>query len=160
MVTGKNILFFVQPCNRLNKNTVLTRKQTTEKGVRMPEEVVAVFIPIVMFIVAGLVLVTYFNLASKEKQMLIEKGLTVEEIRGLYARKSDGSILLKIGTIMITFGIGLGVGLVAQDLSSKGYYVPLSIFVFTGTGFVLAYKAGELERNKKAGKPEGQLPGI
>ena len=41
----------------------------------MQEEVVAVFIPIVMFLIIGLIWVTSIYYRSRERQMLIEKGL-------------------------------------------------------------------------------------
>ena len=43
------------------------------------EEVVAVFIPIVMFLVIGLIWVTFIYYRSRERQMLIDKGLSAEE---------------------------------------------------------------------------------
>jgi len=104
----------------------------------MYEEVVAVFIPIILFIVIGIVLVVYFYLKSKEKQMLIEKGLSAEEIKKFFEEKRDGLGLMKIGLISIFFGLGLGFGLMLEDATSKDYWVPFSLFVGTGIGFVLA----------------------
>ena len=103
----------------------------------MPE-VIAVFIPIIITLVVGSVLIIYFYLKSKEKQILIEKGLSTEEIKKFFEQKRDGLLLMKIGIISIAFGIGLGVGLFMQDVSSKDYWVPLSLFVGTGIGFVVA----------------------
>ena len=53
----------------------------------MDAGVIGVFVPIILFIVTGLVLVTFFYLRSKEKQMLIEKGLSSDEIKTFYDRK-------------------------------------------------------------------------
>lgn len=103
----------------------------------MPE-VIAVFIPIIITLVVGSVLIIYFYLKSKEKQILIEKGLSTEEIKKFFEQKRDGLLLMKIGIISIAFGIGLGFGLFMQDVSSKDYWVPLSLFVGTGIGFVVA----------------------
>ena len=50
-------------------------------------EVIAVFIPIVFFLVIGLVLVISIFYKSKEKQMLIEKGLSAEEIKKFFEEK-------------------------------------------------------------------------
>jgi hypothetical protein len=104
----------------------------------MYEEVVAVFIPIILFLVIGVILVVYFYLKSKEKQMLIEKGLSTEEIKKFFEQKNDGLGLLKIGIISIFFGLGLGIGLMMEDATSKEYWVPFLLFVGTGIGFVLA----------------------
>lgn len=104
----------------------------------MASEVIAVFIPIIMVLVAGAVIIIYFYLKSKEKQMLIEKGLSTEEIKKFFQEKRDGLWLMKIGIISIAFGIGLGFGMFMEDTTSKEYWVPLSLFVGTGIGFVVA----------------------
>ena len=72
------------------------------------EGVIAVFIPIIMVVVVGLVFVTYFYYRSRERQMLIEKGLSGEEIKQFFDKKRDYFVLFKIGIIAIFFGIGLG----------------------------------------------------
>ncbi|MCK7528040.1 MAG: hypothetical protein MZV64_65835 [Ignavibacteriales bacterium] len=50
---------------------------------------------------------------SKEKQMLIEKGLSAEEIKKFFEEKRDGLWLMKIGIISIFFGLGLGIGMMS-----------------------------------------------
>ncbi len=104
----------------------------------MQEDVVAVFIPIIMTLVVGAVLIIYFYLKSKEKQMLIEKGLSAEEIKKFFEEKRDGLWLMKIGIISIFFGLGLGIGMMLQDATTKDYWIPFSLFVGTGIGFVVA----------------------
>jgi len=101
-------------------------------------EIIAVFIPIIITLVIGVVLIVHFYLHSKEKQMLIEKGLSTEEIKQFFQEKRDGLWLMRIGIISIFFGLGLGFGLMLEDATSKEYWVPLSLFVGTGIGFVLA----------------------
>jgi hypothetical protein len=104
----------------------------------MSSEIVAVFIPIIITLVTGVILVVFFYLKSKEKQMLIEKGLSAEEIKKFFEEKRDGLGFMKIGIISIFFGLGLGFGMMLEDWSSKNYWVPLMLFVGTGIGFVLA----------------------
>ncbi|MDP2365338.1 MAG: hypothetical protein Q8M94_16410 [Ignavibacteria bacterium] len=104
----------------------------------MREEVVAVFIPIIITLVIGIVFVVHFYFQSKEKQMLIEKGLTAEDIKKFFEEKRDGLGLMKIGIISIAFGIGLGFGMFMEDTTSKEYWIPLSLFIGTGIGFVVA----------------------
>lgn len=104
----------------------------------MASEVVAVFIPIIITLVIGAVLIIYFYLKSKEKQMLIEKGLSAEEIKKFFEEKRDGLWLMKIGIISIFFGLGLGIGMMLQDTTTKDYWIPFSLFVSTGIGFVIA----------------------
>ena len=102
------------------------------------EGVVAVFIPIVMFLVIGLILVTYFYFRSRERQMLIDKGLSADQIKEFFDRKKDSLNLLKIGIIVFFFGLGIGFGMMLKDYSGKEYWIPFSLFVLTGIGFVVA----------------------
>jgi len=102
------------------------------------EGTIAVFIPIIMFLIVGLIAVVFIYYKSKEKQLLIEKGLSAEDIRKFFENKRDPFLLLKIGVISIFFGIGLGIGLILEDNTSKEYWVPLMLFVFTGAGFVIS----------------------
>jgi hypothetical protein len=104
----------------------------------MAEGIIAVFIPIVFFLVTGLILVTFFYFRSKERQQLIEKGMEAQAIKELYAGKKDPYILLKFGIIIVSFGLGLGIGLILQDETMEDYYVPLFLFVMTGLGFIIA----------------------
>ena len=104
----------------------------------MAVEVIGVFIPIIITLVIGAVLMVHFYLRSKEKQMLIEKGLSSEDIKKFFEEKNDGLGLMKIGIISIFFGLGLGFGMMLEDATSKEYWIPFSLFVGTGIGFVLA----------------------
>ena len=117
------------------------------------EGVIAVFIPIIMVVVVGLVFVTYFYYRSRERQMLIEKGLSGEEIKQFFDKKRDYFILFKIGIIAIFFGIGLGLGMISgTDEATREMYMPASIFIFTGIGFVVANLVGN--KMRKQYKPD------
>jgi len=116
------------------------------------EGVIAVFIPIIMVVVVGLVFVTYFYYKSRERQMLIEKGLSGEEIRQFFEKKRDYFILFKIGIIAIFFGVGLGLGMASGDEAAREIWVAPSIFVFTGFGFVVANLIGN--KMRKQFKPD------
>jgi hypothetical protein len=113
------------------------------------EGVIALFIPIVMFLIVGLIAVTFIYYRSREKQLLIEKGMSAEEIRQFFLQKKDPFILLKIGIISIFFGNGLGIGLMLEDYTSKEYWVPFMLFVVTGLGFVAANLASKKLNEKK-----------
>ncbi|MGE5805022.1 MAG: DUF6249 domain-containing protein [Ignavibacteria bacterium] len=104
----------------------------------MAEGIIALFIPIISMLVIGLVLVTFFYFRSKERQLLIEKGMEAQAIKELYAGKKDPYLLLKFGIIIVAFGLGLGIGLILQDSTMEDYYVPLFLFVMTGLGFIAA----------------------
>ena len=102
------------------------------------EEVAPVFIPIVLFLVTGLILVTYFYLRSRERQMLIDKGLDAQSIKEFYEQKKNPFFLLKTGIIVVAFGIGLGTGMMLEDMTFKEYWVPFTLFTVTGIGFIIA----------------------
>lgn len=104
----------------------------------MQEEVVAVFIPIVMFLIIGLIWVTAIYYRSRERQMLIEKGLSAEDMKKFFEQKKDPFWLMKVGIICIFFGIGLGIGLMSGGEETREVVTPTTIFVFTGLGFVIA----------------------
>lgn len=116
----------------------------------MREEVIAVFIPIIITLVIGVVLIVNFYLQSKEKQMLIEKGLSSEEIKKFFEQKRDGLSLMKIGIISIFFGLGLGFGMMLQDATSKEYWIPFLLFVATGIGFVTANVVADKMKNNRS----------
>lgn len=108
---------------------------------------IAILIPIVFTLVSGLVLITYIYFRSKEKQILIEKGMDAETIKSFYENKKDNFLMLKIGVISIAFGLGLGLGLMLEDWTMKEYWVPFFIFLFTGIGFVVSnFVARNLEK--------------
>ena len=106
----------------------------------MRAEEIAVFIPIVFFLVAGLVLVSYYYLRSKERQMLIEKNMDADSIKEFFENKrfSDPYRLFKFGIVCLFFGVGLGIGLILQDATYKDYWVPFMLFTITGLGFIVA----------------------
>ena len=120
----------------------------------MDKEVVAVFIPIVMFLVTGLVLVTFFYLRSRERQMLIEKNLDAQSIKEFFNQRRQLSpySLLKLGIICMSFGIALGLGLMLEEMTYQDFWVPFSLFTLTGIGFVVAnLVAIKLEKKNDAG---------
>ncbi len=114
------------------------------------EDIIAVFIPIIFILVIGLGYITFIFYRSRERQMLIEKGLSGEEIKQFFNMKKekDYFILLKIGFIAIFFGVGLGVGMLSGDEAAREIWVAPSIFVFTGIGFVFANILGNKLRKQ------------
>jgi Domain of unknown function (DUF6249) len=100
--------------------------------------VVAVSIPIVFFLVTGLIFVTGFYFRSRERQMLIDKGLDAQSIKEFFEQKHDPYTLMKFGIIILAFGIGLGLGLMLESSTDEGYWIVLFMFTFTGIGFIVA----------------------
>ncbi|PKL81376.1 MAG: hypothetical protein CVV24_15545, partial [Ignavibacteriae bacterium HGW-Ignavibacteriae-3] len=70
----------------------------------MPETI-AVFIPIIMVLVTGLVIVTFIYLRFREKQIMIERGLSPDQMIELLKTKESDSrnkyYLLKFGILLI-----------------------------------------------------------
>ena len=104
----------------------------------MAVDIIAVFIPIVIVLVIGLMFVTYYYFRTRERQLLIEKGLDAQSIKEFFEKKKDPYVLMKIGIIALAFGIGLGLGMALQDSTGKDYWIPFLLFTFTGIGFVVA----------------------
>ncbi|MBI1936595.1 MAG: hypothetical protein HYS25_00575 [Ignavibacteriales bacterium] len=119
------------------------------------EGVIAVFIPIVSVLVTGLVLTTYFYFRSKEKLMMIDKGLSYEQMVELLRSKRDPFTLLKFGIIIAFFGLGLGIGFMFgnlfgevirfdgsvsySDYSLREEWVWFWVIFMTGLGFVTSF---------------------
>lgn len=120
--------------------------------------VIGVFIPIILFLVIGMVLIASFYFRYREKQTLIDKGLdfhdkvfdheSIKELKEIFDRKRSPYALMKTGIVAIAFGIGLGLGLYLQDTTDRDYWIPFSMFVITGIGFVVANIAGNALESK------------
>jgi F0F1-type ATP synthase assembly protein I len=102
---------------------------------------IAVFIPIIMFLVIGLVLVTYIYFRSRERQMMIDKGMTPEQIAELFKSKKNPFVTLEIGIITVFSGIGIGIGVFIQKIDFYEGLSPLFIISFIGLGFIAAFFA-------------------
>jgi hypothetical protein len=110
----------------------------------MPDEAKLVFlVPITFFLVTGAILVSIIYFNFRQKQMLIERGFTSDELKELMKKKEakSSNFLPKAGIIMIFFGIGLGLGKWVSDYNFE-IAIPVFIFVFTGIGMIVAYKYG------------------
>ena len=117
----------------------------------MTEGVVGVFVPIIFFIVTGLVIVTFLYLRSKEKQMLIEKGMSITEMKEFYTNKTrsrDPYLLMKLGVIAVFFGIGLGIGLMLHEYTGRDFWVPFLLFISTGLGLIIAGLFGKPKKEQ------------
>jgi len=97
------------------------------------------FIPIVMFLVIGIVWVSYIFYRSKEKQMMIEKGLSYEQMVELLRTKRDPFLLLKLGVLTLFVGLGLGAGFLFSNWTGYEEWIPFCIVTMTGLGFVGAF---------------------
>ncbi len=107
----------------------------------MHEGIAGMITGVIFFIVTGLVLVTYFYFRSKEKQMMIERGMSYEQMVEFLKTKRNPFTFLKIGIIIFMLGVGIGTGVLIEESNGNSGWIPLLIFGGTGLGFVLAFYA-------------------
>ena len=114
---------------------------------------IGIFIPITLFIVAGTVLISWIYYRSKEKQMMIEKDMSYEQMVEFLKSKRNPYTLLKIGIVIAVSGIGIGIGsYIGENYPHQGLggIAALFIIVFIGLGFIGAFfatKKYEIEKN-------------
>jgi hypothetical protein len=111
----------------------------------MEEEII---IPIVVFGSIAFILYYYFRFRYLERQAIIEKGLTAEEIKDLYKKPhrfktTNETNMAKWGIILIAIGLAILVGTQFSD------EVMLSlIFILPGLGLLIYYKFIFKKENK------------
>lgn len=98
-----------------------------------------IFVPIIMFLVIGVIWVSYIYFKSKEKQLMIEKGLSYDQMMEFFKTKRDPYFMLKIGIVTLFFGVGLGAGLLIERFTYVDEWIPFLIISMTGLGFVVAF---------------------
>lgn len=117
-----------------------------------------IFIPITMFLVLGIVFVSWIYFRSKEKQMMIDKGMSYEQMVEFLKTKRNPFTVLKIGIVIAVSGIGIGIGShIGQNYYDLGGIAALFIIAFIGLGFVAAFyatKKYEVDNNSDYNKKE------
>ena len=105
----------------------------------LAQEIMGPLTGITITLIVGLVIATYFYFRSRERQMMIEKGLTPEQMAELFKSKRNPYTWLKLGIIIIGTGLGVGFGVLADNWGMNEGFIPLSIITFIGLGFVAAF---------------------
>lgn len=90
-------------------------------------------------LIIALVIATYVYFRSRERQMMIEKGLSPEQITEMFKSKRNPYTWLKLGVITIGAGLGIGFGVLAENWGMSEGFIPLLIITFVGLGFVGAF---------------------
>jgi len=125
-------------------------------------------IPIVMFLVIGLVCSLYFYFRSKDRQLIIEKGMSPEIVNNMFKYRWNPYIWLKVGLVVAfgSLGVLLGNYLMWQfphhywdsDLNravadANESMMVFSIFFMIGLGFIAAFfLSRKLEREEEERK--------
>ena len=99
-------------------------------------------IPVIGFLVIGIMVVSYLYFRFKERQMMFEKGISFQEMAEFLKNKRNPVLWLKIGIVLMLFGLGLGIGIALEEATYGDFWIPMFIFGFTGLGFILSFFIG------------------
>jgi hypothetical protein len=105
----------------------------------LAQEIMGPLTGITITLIIGLVIALFFYFRSKERQMMIEKGLSPEQITELFKSKRNPYTWLKLGVITIGAGLGVGLGILTENWGMNEGFLPLLIITFIGAGFVAAF---------------------
>jgi len=105
----------------------------------LAQEIMGPLTGITITLIVGLVIVTYFYFRARERQMMIEKGLTPEQMAELFKSKRNPYTWLKLGVITIFSGLGIGLGVMAEQANWNDGFISLFIITLIGVGFVAAF---------------------
>lgn len=108
-------------------------------------------IPIILFLVTGAVIITALYLRSREREMILSKDYTADEIKSLLApgEKKKGALIVT-GILTLAFGLGMITGTLVKQATGVNDYIPFIMFTFVGAGLIVSYYVRE-KLNKKEG---------
>ena len=108
-------------------------------------------IPIVMFIVTGAVIITFLFFRSREREIILAKDYTAEELILLLnpGSKKKG-VLVVLGILTASFGLGMLIGTMVHNATGENDYIPFIMFIFVGIGLITSFYVRE-KLNKKEG---------
>jgi uncharacterized membrane protein YkgB len=117
----------------------------------------SLLIPIIFLLVIGIIWVSFIYFRSQEKQMMIEKGLTQEQMKELFNTKRYPHLYLslKLGILILFIGFGLGLGFLFQSFTGNSNWLAFFIVTLTGVGFVVGFiVAKKYERREKGNEKQ------
>src|SRR5512143_662919 len=101
-----------------------------------------IMVPILFIMSAAAVFIVHLPASHRERMIIVEKGLTGEEIKAMYMReaKRDPLQSLKWGLLFILGGVALMLGIYLHET----FFVPEGVivgmvFLFVGLGLLLFY---------------------
>ena len=105
----------------------------------MPHEVA---VPVMFFLVVGAIILIWLIVKHRERMTMVEKGLSTEEIKAMYARdvKRDPLSSLKWGILFVLGGVAVMLGnfLVQRYDVEPGIIIGM-VTLFVGVGLVVFY---------------------
>jgi CBS domain containing-hemolysin-like protein len=101
-----------------------------------------IMIPIVLFIAAAAVFITYISAKHRERMSMIAKGMSSEDIKALYTRETKSNPLgsMKWGILFIMAGLAVLIGNYLHNVLfvDEGVIIGM-ICLFVGIGLLLFY---------------------
>lgn len=110
--------------------------------------VIEEFIPIVAIIftfgIPGIIIFWYINARHRERMRLIEKGLSVEEIKkyfqNVYYKGRNPYAALKWGILLVFIGLGFVLAEILEETTDMSDSItPALLLLFAGLGFLIYY---------------------
>ena len=109
------------------------------ENAELAQEIMGPLTGITISLIIALVIATYVYFRSRERQMMIEKGLSAEQITEMFKSKRNPYTWLKLGVITIGAGLGIGLGVLTENWGMNEGFIPLLVITFIGLGFVGAF---------------------
>lgn len=109
-------------------------------------------IPIILFIIIGFVVSFHLMTRHKERQLLIEKGSSIEDLKMLNFKSLSPYNTAKWAFILLFGGGGLFFGIWISEQMREDGYIPASIAVSVGLGLLLWQKIYGLKVNDEKEK--------
>ncbi len=105
------------------------------------EGTIAVFIPIIMLVSLAIVAIYFIVSKSNERKMLIEKGLSGEDLKTFLDKKSDKSnpyTIAKLSVIAMGVGLALLIGSFIEEAIREQVTFGM-VLLFPGIGLFILY---------------------
>ena len=115
---------------------------------------------IFLFMIVGISFIIHTYLRSKERRMMIERGMNAEDIIALYKKpKIRSDWFYRIGIVAVIFGVFLAIALTIESWTYQDEFIGPLIIIGLGIGFIAAHKISEMEdaKKKSANEEEDQI---
>ena len=107
----------------------------TKKKEKLMDE--AIFIPITMFIAMAFVIYFFIITRHRERMLLLEKDVNVEDLKSLYTRSKSRYNMAKWALIFLFGGAGLFLGIWINEMTREDGYAPATVLLFIGLGLLV-----------------------